>query len=283
MRVPAGAPAGAVGRPAAGPGAAPRGEAAALRRVDAGRLRAEQSARLAALRAARDPRRAEAALAQLTQAAASGRGNLLEATIAALQARATLGECTAALERVWPRHRARAEYSAGAYAAARPRQDAGWKAARAAVAALRDAAGRAPAVLIAKLGQDGHDRGAKAVAGALADAGFAAHLGGLFDTPESVAQAAARLGVDAVGVSSLAGAHAELVPRLAACLRATGLGHLPLVLGGVVPDADHDALARAGVAAIFGPGTPMEDVAQRLAALIAASRAGRAEAAAVAG
>lgn len=268
-----------------GPVGAGRADAApaGVRSIDGHGIRAEQAARLAALRARRDAGKVAAALDRLAAMAAQGDGNLLDATIAALEVRATVGECTAALERVWPRHAARAEFSGGAYAGARPADDPAWKDACAAVDALRHSGGRVPSVLILKLGQDGHDRGAKAVAAALADAGFRVHLGGLFDTPESAARTAARLGADAVGVSSLAGAHLELVPRLAACLREQGLGHLPLVLGGVVPDADRAALADAGVAAVFGPGTPMDVVVRRLVRLIAVVRGAEPPAAAIAG
>lgn len=244
-----------------------------MRRIDGRQIRAEQAARLAALRARRDGGKVEAALDRLAGLAERGNGNLLEATISALEVRATVGECTAALERVWPRYRARPEFSAGAYSGARPPDDPAWSAACKTVDAMRRRDGRGPSVLIVKLGQDGHDRGAKAVAAALADAGFRVHLGGLFDTPESAADEAARLGVEAVGVSSLAGAHLELVPRLARCLRERAMDHVPLVLGGVVPDADRAALVEAGVAAIFTPGTPMDAVVRGLARVIEAARA----------
>jgi methylmalonyl-CoA mutase len=263
------------------------------RKIDGRTIRNEQSARLAALRAGRNAPAVEAALAALTRAATASDENLLALTIAALAARATVGECTQALERAWPRHHIDAEYSSGVYTQERG-QDDSWRAVKTRVARIRDRgpgsdnASRsqdghsparrpqdrtqpdreAPSLLIVKLGQDGHDRGAKAVAGALADAGFRVYLGALFASPRETAELARRLDVDVVGVSSLTGAHLELIPMLARCLRDVGMGAVPLIAGGVIPEEDCRTLTDAGVSAIFGPGTPMDRIALDLAALI---------------
>jgi methylmalonyl-CoA mutase len=284
------------------------------RKVDGPAIRREQSERLAALRAGRDARAVDTALAALAHAAQTTDENLLELTIAALDARATVGECTQALERVWPRHRVGAEYSAGVYAHER-QGDSTWERVRARVARVRvdrphadeSRAGgstesplrdellpddrfpdgrlqdsqsqygqsqerRPPSLLIVKLGQDGHDRGAKAVAGALADAGFRVHLGGLFASPREAAELARKLAVDVVGVSTLTGAHLALIPMLLQCLRDVGLAGVPLIAGGVIPEVDRRRLTDAGVSAIFGPGTPMDRIALELAELIDAVR-----------
>jgi methylmalonyl-CoA mutase len=245
------------------------GEPAPARKIDAQAIRNEQRQQLETLRRCRDAAAVAGALQALSTAAAEG-GNLLASTIAALRLRATVGECTAALERVWPRHQVRAEYSAGVYTAER-RTDPDWLNAMAQVAAVHGD-GRKPSIYIAKLGQDGHDRGAKAVAGALTDAGFNVHMGPLFATPAEVVQAARRLGVDAVGVSTLAGAHAELVPALIEQMRVHGLRNTPLVIGGIVPDGDSAMLRGAGVAAIFGPGTTAHRMAEDIAGLIRAAQ-----------
>jgi methylmalonyl-CoA mutase len=245
-----------------------------VRKIDAAAIRRQQTERLVALRAGRDAAAVASALDGLA-ACAAGEGNLLAATIAAIEARATVGECTAALETLWPRHGVRAEYSAGVYAEARAGDDP-WQRAKQAVARHGSPP---PRILVAKLGQDGHDRGAKAVAGALADAGFEVRLGGLFATPEEVAQLARRHEVDAVGISSLAGAHLDMLPRLIACLREMGLGGLPVVVGGVVPQADHAVLHAAGVSAIFGPGTQMETIVADLLGVLRDAQAKRASAA----
>lgn len=254
---------------------APGAQSVPARTLDATRIRADQVARLAALRAGRDSVRVKAALRDLTQCAVQGDGNLLEATMRALSARATLGECTAALEAQWPRYLTVNRYTANTYGRERPADDPGWALACEAAARARHDDGRPASILIAKLGQDGHDRGAKAVAAALTDAGFTVHLGDLFETPESVARLAAAHEVDAVGLSTLAGAHKTLAPQLVQCLRDQQLGHCPLLLGGVIPDADHELLKRCGVAAIFGPGTAMESIAMTLSEhILAARRAG---------
>ncbi|ALM83301.1 methylmalonyl-CoA mutase [Bordetella sp. N] len=252
---------------------------AGTRAIDGAAVRAEQLARLASLRARRDGAAVVRALDELENQARSGSGNLLVAVMAALSADASVGECTAALERVWPRYQPRSDFVSGVYGAARDgdaadagsgiqSDDEAWARARHAVARLaRD--GRPPSILLVKLGQDGHDRGIKAVAGALADAGFRVHMGALFETPEGVVQLARDLAVDALGVSTLAGAHRALLPRVAKCLRDAGLGRLPLLAGGVIPEADQPALRLAGVSAIFGPGATMPDISLALANLLA--------------
>ncbi|RQN33978.1 methylmalonyl-CoA mutase [Paraburkholderia tropica] len=226
--------------------------------VDARVVRAVQIERLRQLRASRDAARVRAALDALTHGARTGEGNLLALTIDAMRARASVGECTAALERVWPRwHRALAS-EAQIYAATRG-DDAAWNAARHAVAQWTALQGRAPRMALAKLGLDGHDRGVRVVAGGLADAGFDVRLGPLFTTPQEVAAWAHACDPDIVGVSTLAGAHGALVPTLLDALRAHRCD-APLVLGGIVPEAHREALLAAGVARIVGPDTPLDRI-----------------------
>lgn len=246
--------------------------------VDGRAVQAAQAQRLAALKQARDPAALQRALAALTAAARDGGGNLLALAIEAMRCRATVGECTAALEQVWPRHQASPVFAAGEYGSARGNAgdagntDAAWEQACARVRALAAGLGRAPRVLIAKLGLDGHDRGAKAVAAALSDAGFAVTLGPLFQQPEDVAAEAARGGYDAIGISTLAGAHLALLPRFLRALAQRQPG-TPVFAGGIVPDADARLLLGLGVRGLFGPGTPMEAIAVRIADAVAETAA----------
>jgi methylmalonyl-CoA mutase len=230
--------------------------------IDGGLVRAQQADRLRRLKAARDGERVRAALAALSDCARSGGGNLLAATIDAIRARATVGECTAALESVWPRWRQPLRVDARVYAEARD-GDAAWQAAQAAVAGWRAARGRKPRMALVKLGQDGHDRGARVVAAALGDAGFEVTLGPLFATPREAAAWIAADEPDLVGVSSLAGAHLSLVSSLIDVLRGSG-SETPVVLGGIVPHAHHAALSACGVAAIFVADTPVDRIVREL-------------------
>ncbi|MFT0172622.1 methylmalonyl-CoA mutase family protein [Paraburkholderia mimosarum] len=230
--------------------------------VDARKVRLLQADRLRRLRASRDPQRVRATLERLAEVARSGEGNLLAATIDVMRARATVGECTSALEQVWPRWSAPVRADRRAWARARA-SDAAWEAAKDAVAKWRRSRGRAPRIVLLKLGQDGHDRGVRVVAAALADAGFEAEIGPLFVTPEQAAQWTTLRSPDIVGVSTLAGAHMSLIPALIDALRATDI-NAPVVVGGIIPHSDHALLAAHGVAAQFGPDTPLDGIVRDL-------------------
>ncbi|AOJ76625.1 MULTISPECIES: methylmalonyl-CoA mutase [Burkholderia cepacia complex] len=242
-----------------------------VREMDGRHVRAGQARRIAAVKAARDPARVEAALRRLANAARDGGGNLLALAIDCMRARATVGECTRALESVWPRHTAAAEANgAGAYGDHR-RGDAAWRAAKGCVGRLAQRAGRRPRIVIAKLGQDGHDRGAAVVAAALEDAGFDVLRLPLFQQPICVAAAVQAYGADIVGVSSLSGGHRELVEGLLDELASLRAG-IPVVLGGIFPAADARHLKAKGVAASFGPGTPLDAIVEALCACIERAR-----------
>lgn len=228
--------------------------------IDNAKVRAAQVARLAGVRSSRNEARCQAALNGLREYAAKDEGNLLEAAIEAARERATLGEISQAMEDVFGRYSATTRVLSGVYAeeyAADPQ----FEAVRERIASFEGALSRPPSIFIAKMGQDGHDRGAKVIATAFADLGFAVHMGSLFETPHEVASHAEELSVDAVGVSSLAAGHKTLVPELIAALRARGQDGVAVVVGGVIPGADYDFLYEAGVAEIFGPGTNVLDAA----------------------
>ncbi|SOT45868.1 methylmalonyl-CoA mutase [Burkholderia cenocepacia] len=238
-----------------------------VREMDGRHVRAGQARRIAAVKAARDPARVEAALRWLADAARDGGGNLLALAIDCMRARATVGECTRALESVWPRHAAAVEADGeGTYGDHR-RGDAAWRAAKGRVDRLAKRAGRRPRIVIAKLGQDGHDRGAAVVAAALEDAGFDVLRLPLFQQPASVAAAAQAHGADIVGISSLSGAHLELVEGLLDEL-ALHRAEIPVALGGIFPAADIRNLKAKGVAATFGPGTRLDAIVEVLCACI---------------
>jgi methylmalonyl-CoA mutase len=232
-------------------------------KVDNEAVRSGQIAKLERLRAERDAGRAEAALTALS-IAASSRGNLLAACIDAARAGATVGEMSAALERVFGRHVAEARALRGVYKREIPPDDEAVARAVAMVAEFQQNEGRPPRILVAKLGQDGHDRGQKVVASALTDIGFDVVLGPLFATPEEAAREAAEKHVHVVGISTLAAGHLAQVPALRAELKAEGLSDLLVVVGGVVPPQDYAALEAAGVAAIFAPGTVIAEAAAKL-------------------
>ncbi|MBV8348929.1 MAG: methylmalonyl-CoA mutase, partial [Mycolicibacterium sp.] len=228
-------------------------------KVDNSRVRAEQRAKLTQLRADRDQSAVDAALAELTRAAAAD-GNLLELAINAARAKATVGEISDALEKVYGRHRAEIRTIAGVY-----RDEVGKvtniSSATELVEKFAEADGRRPRILVAKMGQDGHDRGQKVIATAFADIGFDVDVGSLFSTPEEVARQAADNDVHVVGVSSLAAGHLTLVPALRDALDEVGRPDIMIVVGGVIPPDDHEALYEAGATAIFPPGTVIADAA----------------------
>ncbi len=227
-----------------------------VREVDNVQVRLQQIERLKAVKAARDGAKVAAALQALTAAARDGSGNLLALSIAAVRARATVGEISDALEKVFGRHRADIQKVTGVYAAAYDSAE-GWDKLKAEIAAFAEAQGRRPRVMIAKLGQDGHDRGAKVVATAYADLGFDVDMGPLFQTPEECARQAIENDVHAVGVSTLAAGHKTLVPAIIAELKKQGADDIVVFVGGVVPRQDYDFLYAAGVKGIYGPGTPI--------------------------
>ena len=228
-------------------------------KVENSRVRAEQIAKLQQLRGDRDQSAVDAALAELTRAAA-GEGNLLALAIDAARAKATVGEISDALEKVWGRHAAEIRTIAGVY-----RDEVGKGSnigsATELVEKFAEADGRRPRVLVAKMGQDGHDRGQKVIATAFADIGFDVDVGSLFSTPEEVAREAADNDVHVVGVSSLAAGHLTLVPALRDALAGVGRPDIMIVVGGVIPPGDFDELYAAGAAAIFPPGTVIADAA----------------------
>ncbi|MBF8668233.1 cobalamin-dependent protein [Pseudomonas putida] len=239
--------------------------------VDSQAVGERQRDKLRQLRARRDPTRVREHLLALEQGARDEHANLLALCIAAIAARATLGECTAALERVWPRHQQPARFCRNDYGALRARCP-DWQAVLGRVQAFSDQRGRSPHVLLAKLGQDGHDRGIRLIGALLSDAGFEVTLLPLFQTPQQLqACLATAPGVDALGISSLAGAHNALLAQLMGLLR-PGAPQLPVVLGGIIPQADLAGLAALGVAAVFGPGATASEIVERLLALITASR-----------
>ncbi|RZJ10012.1 MAG: methylmalonyl-CoA mutase [Rubrivivax sp.] len=224
--------------------------------VDNVKVRESQVERLKAVKASRDGEAVQAALARLTEAAETGEGNLLELSIDAMRLRATVGEVSDALEAVFGRHRADTHKVSGVYAAAYDSAE-GWAKLQREIADFAAAQGRRPRVMIAKLGQDGHDRGAKVVASAFADLGFDVDIGPLFQTPEECARQAIENDVHAVGVSTLAAGHKTLVPAIIDELKKQGADDIIVFVGGVIPQQDYDFLYDAGVKGIYGPGTPI--------------------------
>jgi methylmalonyl-CoA mutase len=243
-------------------------------RVDNSAVREAQLARLAQLRAARDDAAVERTLAALRRSAETGEGNLLSLAVDAARAQATVGEISFALEQVWGRHKAETRTIAGVYSSEmQAKHDNGSDPVIAAVLArtakFEQLEGRRPRLLVAKMGQDGHDRGAKVIATGFADMGFDVDVGPLFQTPDETARQAVENDVHVIGVSSLAAGHLTLVPALQTALAELGRDDIMVVLGGVVPPGDYPALRALGVAAIFGPGTVLavaaHEVLDRLA------------------
>ncbi len=226
-------------------------------KVDNSAVRERQLAKLAQLRAERDEAALRQALDCLTAFARDGKGNLLAAAVDAARAKATVGEISAALETAWGRHRAEIRVNQGVYQREFGAPDDATLRTRALVDDFRDLEGCAPRILVAKMGQDGHDRGQKVIASAFGDLGFDVTIGPLFATPDEVAEQAAGADVHVVGVSSLAAGHLTLVPELKAALRRLGRPDILVVVGGVIPPSDEEPLRQAGAAAIFPPGTPV--------------------------
>ncbi|AOW13094.1 methylmalonyl-CoA mutase [Hydrogenophaga crassostreae] len=226
------------------------------RDIDNVAVREGQIARLKAIRASRDEAKVQAALQALTAAAESGQGNLLDLSIQAMRLRATGGEVSDALEKIYGRHRADTQKVTGVYAAAYDSAE-GWDALKAEINEFAEKEGRRPRVMVSKLGQDGHDRGAKVVATAFADLGFDVDMGPLFQTPEECARQAIENDVHAVGVSTLAAGHKTLVPAIIAELKKQGADDIIVFVGGVIPRQDYEMLYEAGVKGIYGPGTPI--------------------------
>jgi methylmalonyl-CoA mutase len=246
-------------------------DALETREIDNTAVREAQLTRLAAVRAKRDAAAVTAALAALTAAAKGGTGNLLELAVQATRLRATVGEISDALEKVFGRYRARTESVSGVYGAAFA-GDAPWAGLKAEIEAFAAEEGRRPRIMVAKLGQDGHDRGAKIIATGFADLGFDVDIGPLFQTPEEAARQAIENDVHVVGISTLAAGHKTLVPQLVAALRAQGAHDVVVVVGGVIPPQDYDFLKASGVAAVFGPGTVIANAAREVLAAVRAAR-----------
>ncbi len=231
-----------------------------IREVDNEAVRQSQIERLTQLKAERNNREVEESLAIISEAARSGQGNLLELAIDAARKRATLGEITAAMEKVFGRHQATVRSISGVYSRI-AMDDKLFKEAQALSDQFAALDGRRPRIMVAKMGQDGHDRGAKVIATGFADLGFDVDIGPLFQTPEEVADQAAENDVHVVGISSLAAGHKTLVPQLISALKKIGRGDILVIVGGVIPPKDHEFLYQAGVTAIFGPGTVLPKAA----------------------
>ncbi len=238
-------------------------------RIDNAAVRASQIARLERLRAERDPAAVERALAELARAAESGEGNLLELAVDAARARGTVGEISDALERVWGRHRAPIRAVQGVYGGEMADHSETVDQVREAVRRFERVEGRRPRILVAKVGQDGHDRGQKVIATAFADLGFDVDIGPMFATPDEAARQAVENDVHVVGVSSLAAGHLTLVPALRNALARYSRDDIMLVVGGVIPPEDYAQLRAAGATRIFGPGTAIPEAALSLLAELA--------------
>jgi methylmalonyl-CoA mutase len=233
----------------------------AILKVDNRAVRRQQLEKLKRLKAERDDAEVQRALDALTESAETGTGNLLEGAVVAARAKATVGEISYALEKVFGRHRADVSAVTGVYKAEMGRMDGGLSRVKELIESFETEHGRRPRILVAKMGQDGHDRGQKVIASAFADLGFDVDIGPLFQTPEEAARQAVENDVHIIGVSSLAAGHLTLVPALREALEAEGRGDIMIVVGGVIPPQDYKALYEAGARAIFGPGTPIADAA----------------------
>jgi methylmalonyl-CoA mutase len=239
--------------------------------IDNTKVRASQIARLEKVRAERDQTACDAALKALADAARDNSGNLLELAVDAARARATLGEISDALEEAWGRHLAVHKSISGVYAAGYEGDEV-FEQIRKQVEAFAEKEGRRPRMLVVKMGQDGHDRGAKVIATAYADLGFDVDIGPLFQTPEEAARQAVENDVHVIGVSSLAAGHKTLIPHLMAALKAEDAEDIKVVCGGVIPPQDYDELRAAGVAAIFGPGANITETAVEVLGVIGEER-----------
>ncbi|MBZ4022240.1 methylmalonyl-CoA mutase [Rhodobacter sp. TJ_12] len=238
--------------------------------IDNVKVREAQIARLEKIRATRDEEKCQAALLELGRRTVEG-GNLLEAAVECARARASVGEISLAMEGTFGRHRAEVKTLSGVYGAAYE-GDEGFAQIQRDVEAFAEAEGRRPRLLVVKMGQDGHDRGAKVIATAFADIGFDVDVGTLFQTPEEAAQDAVDNDVHVVGISSLAAGHKTLAPKLIEALKEKGAEDILVICGGVIPQQDYDFLKKAGVKAIFGPGTNIPLAAREILDLISAAR-----------
>ncbi len=239
--------------------------------IDNVKVREGQVAALERIRASRDEAACQAALDELTRRAKEG-GNLLEAAVEAARARATVGEISMAMEKEFGRHRAEVKTLAGVYGAAYE-GDEGFAAIQKSVEDFAEEEGRRPRMLVVKMGQDGHDRGAKVIATAFADIGFDVDVGPLFQTPDEAAQDAIDNDVHVIGISSQAAGHKTLAPQLIDALKEKDAGDIIVICGGVIPQQDYEFLKKAGVKAIFGPGTNIPEAAQDILRLIREARA----------
>lgn len=227
-----------------------------VRDIDNNAVREEQIARLKQIKTQRNQAAVEQALTAIEQAAESNTGNLLALTVNAIRLRATVGEVSSTLEKIWGRYRANTQVISGVYVNALNNKEA-WQQVQAQVQSFAQTQGRRPRILIAKLGQDGHDRGAKIIATAFADLGFDIDMGSLFQTPEEAALQAIENDVHAIGISTLAAGHKTLIPNMIAALKQQGADEIIVFVGGIIPPQDHDFLYKAGVKGIYGPGIPI--------------------------
>jgi len=238
-----------------------------LREIDNSAVRESQVAALEKIRATRDSGKVESALNALTACASSGEGNLLGLAVEAARVRATVGEISEALEKEWGRYQAEIKSISGVYGSSFS-EDPEWKAMQGDIDKFVEKQGRRPRMLVAKVGQDGHDRGAKIIATAFADLGFDVDVGTLFQTPEEIARQAIENDVHLIGVSSQSGGHSTLVPELVRVLADKGASEILVTAGGIIPPKDYDMLREAGVKAIFGPGTKVPVAAREILDLI---------------
>lgn len=239
--------------------------------IDNAAVREAQIRRIERTRRQRDPKRVNAALAALGGTAASGKGNILAAAVEAARARATVGEISDALRRAFGDHSAVPEVIAEVYGSAF-RDEPEYRTLASRIEYISVSLGRKPKLMVAKLGQDGHDRGAKVIASAFGDLGFDVIAGPLFQTPDEAAELAVASEVHVVGASSLAAGHKTLLPQLVDALKSKGAENIIVVCGGVVPRQDYDFLMNHGVAAVFGPGTHVVDAARAVVDLLEGKR-----------
>ena len=232
-------------------------------KIDNSAVRAAQLAKLARLRAERDEAKTQAALDALTEGATSG-ANLLDLAVKAARAKASVGEISFALEKVFSRHEPKANVISGVYAREAGAETPVVTRVKGMTQAFEENEKRKPSILVAKMGQDGHDRGQKVIASAFADLGFEVVIGDLFATPDEVAKKAAEANVHVVGVSTMTAGHLTLTPQLRDALKGVGRDDIMIVVGGVIPKQDFDALYDAGASAIFPPGTNIPQAAEKL-------------------
>jgi methylmalonyl-CoA mutase len=235
--------------------------------VDNAKVREAQLRRLSEVRASRDENLVKTSMTALTTAAKENSGNLLALAIEASRNRVTVGELSYALEKVYSRHEPISKLTPGVYAESYA-DDPAFAKVHNEVKVFTDIEGHAPNILVVKMGQDGHDRGAKVISNAFGDFGFEVSLGTLFQTPEEAAKQAKAIGAQVVGVSTLAGGHRSLVPEMIEHLKAAGMEDVVVVAGGVIPQQDYQALYDAGVNAIFGPGSNIPNAASQILKLI---------------